>query len=144
VQPRFSLARVVTAVPDVGQSAMLPNPYESPRTKNLKPRPTGFRPRLALLFLGNAALIAAAISLLVVGKHFHDEYGKAHQAAFQGARVSVEPHYQRARYASAGIGLICVAALIVALKTKHPISFVALVLCVGLLVYGEHLLANRY
>jgi hypothetical protein len=97
-----------------------------------------------LLFLGNAALIVAAVSLLVVGKHFHYEYGKAHQAASQGARVSVEPHYQRARYASAGIGLICVVALIVALTTKHPISFVALVLCLALLVYGELHLANRY
>jgi hypothetical protein len=96
-----------------------------------------------LLLLGNAALIGAAVGLLAVGAHFHYEYRKAHRAASQGARVSVEPHYQRARCASAGVALICVVALIVALKTKHPVSFVAWLLCVALFLYGELYLANR-
>ena len=119
------------------------NPYESPRTKNLRPKLAGFSTRLLLVILGNAVLLAAAVSLVVIARYSFDEYGKAHQAAgkahqaaFQGVRISPEPFFRQTGYASGGVGLVCVFALVGALWTRHPVSVVTLIICVALFVLG--------
>ena len=61
------------------------------RTKDRKPRRSDFplplRFRHLPIAIGNAVLIAAAVSLLVVAENFHDEYAEAHWAAYRGSRI---------------------------------------------------------
>jgi hypothetical protein len=100
--------------------------------------------RLALLVLGNLYLIVAAASFSVLAHHYHNEYGKAHEAVYRSSRVSPELFYKRAGYSAAAIGLVCLVALIVAIWTKHPISLMSLVFCIGIFVYTMQSVGTRY
>ena len=94
-------------------------------------------------------LILAAVGLAALSMHFHQEYGRAHQAVIianmSGMRgPSPEPFFQRAEYAFDGIGLVCLIALLFTLKARHPIPLGALVVCIAILVYTMGQIGFRY
>ena len=105
--------------------------------------------RLPLLWLGTAVLILVAIGLAALSIDFHQEYGKATQAVIIAHRSgavgpSPEPLFQRAQYAFDGVGLVCLIALIFALKARHPIPLVAFVVCIAILFYTMGQIGIRY
>lgn len=107
------------------------------------------RLRLPLLWCGSSVLIFAAIGLVVLSMHFHNEYGTATQAviianASGAVGPSPEPFFKRAQYAFDGIGLVCLIALIFTLKARHPIPLGALVVCIAILFYTMGQIGVRY
>ncbi len=107
------------------------------------------RLRLPLLWCSSCVLVLAALCLAALSMHFHREYGKAHQAAHIAQMSgtigpSPEPFYQRAEYAFDGIGLVCLVALILTLKARHPIPLGALVVCIAILFCTMGQIGGRY
>ena len=117
--------------------------------ENTPPEPELFVWRLPLLWLSSTVLISAAVLLAALAMHFHQEYGRAHEAARLSHMSGVigpspEPFFQRAGYAVNGIVLVCIVALIATLKTRHPISLAAFVVCIATLVYAMGQVGVRY
>lgn len=100
----------------------------------MPPEPFCLPWRLFLLWLGGGLLVLAAFALLELATHFHLEY----------AYAPVEPFYQRAQYAANSIVLVCIVALIVTWKTRHPISLAALVICIAVFVNANAQTGIRY
>jgi len=87
-----------------------------------------------------AALFAvAAVALLLAAIHYHSQYADAHVAADKAVRecpdrakppVSPEPFCDKAQWSTAGVFLIAIVSLILAIKARHPAWFVSLAICV--------------
>ena len=104
---------------------------------------------LPLLWCGSTVLLLAAIGLAALSMHFHHEYGNATQAVIIANRSgasgpSPEPFLKRAEYASDGIALVCIIALIFTLKTRHPIALGTLVVCIAVFFYTMGQVGFRY
>lgn len=126
--------------------AMAHNPYESPATV-VPPRPARWVTwRLAIALLGTVVLVAAAITLSVLAMHFHGQYGAVHEAARRLGPSAGSPQvfYDRAGNASNAILAVCVVAFVFCIATKHPISVVGLLICIGLFLFTALHVGARY
>jgi hypothetical protein len=129
-----------------GRATMLLDQHPRRRLGDLLTEEPQFPRRLLSLWLGTGTLILAAVGLLVLAVYFQGQYAQAHAGPRPVVPPAPSPQFfaDRANYAAHGIGLLCVVALMVTWKTRHPVSLAALGVCIPIYLYTIVIVLVRY